>query len=426
MGPRVPAVAASTFDPDAADALLREHGCVVIEGVVPRAACAAASTLVDSLLAEALSRCGQTSTSDDVSGSSDDALAAAHRLFGNVLAPTRRRDLRVPLAEAIRACVYPALERLRPVLAATLTEDALVAELSALVCDPGAAAQPLHPDTQILGARSAAPLLTAFIALDDVLAPERGPTEIVLRSHDAAAHDALRAAAPSAAAAAAAAAGDGAALRYSASCRSHPLRPWASPRVAWHAATCEETYEITAGSAAAAPDAVAASSRKARSALAASSSRPAHCSRTPSIHRAHGRRRAASETGPSFRRLQIARPPSSCVAPSVHSASATTISTHSASRSSASAAGSCASPTSARPPAPRVHSAAPRAWSSASRIWPWRTTDAGRRARSAARSSLPRIRPSQSAQTRRLATKKERAARGGGGSTRVPSAAEWI
>ena len=206
MGPRVPAVAASTFDPDAADALLREHGCVVIEGVVPRAACAAASTLVDSLLAEALSRCGQTSTSDDVSGSSDDALAAAHRLFGNVLAPTRRRDLRVPLAEAIRACVYPALEQLRPVLAATLTEDALVAELSALVCDPGAAAQPLHPDTQILGARSAAPLLTAFIALDDVLAPERGPTEIVLRSHDAAAHDALRAAAPSAAAAAAAAA----------------------------------------------------------------------------------------------------------------------------------------------------------------------------------------------------------------------------
>ena len=205
----MPAVAASTFDPDAADALLREHGCVVIEGVVPRAACAAASTLVDSLLAEALSRCGQTSTSDDVSGSSDDALAAAHRLFGNVLAPTRRRDLRVPLAEAIRACVYPALERLRPVLAATLTEDALVAELSALVCDPGAAAQPLHPDTQILGARSAAPLLTAFIALDDVLAPERGPTEIVLRSHDAAAHDALRAAAPSAAAAAAAAAPGG-------------------------------------------------------------------------------------------------------------------------------------------------------------------------------------------------------------------------
>ena len=192
MGPRVPAVAASTFDPDAADALLHEHGCVVIEGVVPRAACAAASTLVDSLLAEALSRCGQTSTSDDVSGSSDDALAAAHRLFGNVLAPTRRRDLRVPLAEAIRACVYPALERLRPVLAATLTEDALVAELSALVCDPGAAAQPLHPDTQILGARSAAPLLTAFIALDDVLAPERGPTEIVLRSHDAAAHCAPR------------------------------------------------------------------------------------------------------------------------------------------------------------------------------------------------------------------------------------------
>jgi hypothetical protein len=93
MGPRVPAVAASTFDPDAADALLREHGCVVIEGVVPRAACAAASTLVDSLLAEALSRCGQTSTSDDVYGSSDDALSAGLKMFCVVLSSPWYRGL---------------------------------------------------------------------------------------------------------------------------------------------------------------------------------------------------------------------------------------------------------------------------------------------------------------------------------------------
>ena len=74
-------------------------------------------------------------------------------------------------------------------------------------------------------------------------------------------------------------------------------QPVGIAEVAWHAAACEETYEITAGSAAAAL-AVAASSRK-RAARLRPSSRPAHYSRTPSIHRAHGRRRAASETAPA-------------------------------------------------------------------------------------------------------------------------------
>ena len=110
-------------------------------------------------------------------------------------------------------------------------------------------------------------------------------------------------------------------------------------------ATCEETYEITAGSAAAAPEAVAASSRKAQRARGLLE--PPCALQPHAVNPPRPRPAARRKRGP-----QLSSAPDSeatlgpCVAPSVHSASATTIRTHSAARALPAAA-----PPTLRPPA---------------------------------------------------------------------------
>jgi hypothetical protein len=90
------------------------------------------------------------------------------------------------------ACLDELLLVLRPTLRGVLTDDAQLCELSALCSDPGAAAQKLHPDTQIAGATAHCALLTLFLALQNVT-PEMGPTEVIPGSNTAAAHAALAA-----------------------------------------------------------------------------------------------------------------------------------------------------------------------------------------------------------------------------------------
>ena len=144
---------------------------------------------------------GQTSLSDASSSYvTDDQIAAAEHYFSSVASPPHRRDLKLALTVPIRECLTQLLTAVGPALSAILTEDALLCELSArretgglrqppspkiahlppvsrcqcqcgaqvkllqttrrsgvrpwlwaLCSFPGAAAQALHPDTQIVG-----------------------------------------------------------------------------------------------------------------------------------------------------------------------------------------------------------------------------------------------------------------------------------
>lgn len=66
-------------------------------------------------------------------------------------------------------------------------DDATLYELAALISEPGARRQPVHPDNPH---QPEPPLHTAFVALQDVTA-EMGPTTFLPRTHTAAAHAAF-------------------------------------------------------------------------------------------------------------------------------------------------------------------------------------------------------------------------------------------
>ena len=93
----------------------------------------------------------------------------------------------------MRACLLPALRALAPILANVLTTDAELVELASLVADPGAAEQRLHPDTPITDAGFGRHccLLTAFVALQDVVDAEMGATQVCPGTHCPEAHAAL-------------------------------------------------------------------------------------------------------------------------------------------------------------------------------------------------------------------------------------------
>lgn len=184
---------------------LQACGAVVIKGAVHPRDCAGALRGVHSRLEHALGASGQFSTADDVAGAQfdDDDRAAAARYFGNVASPSHRRDLKLALTPEVKRCLDQLLAVLRPTLRNVLTDEAELCELSALCADPGAAAQDLHPDTQITETHAHCALLTAFLALQEVRA-EMGPTEVVPGSNNVAAHAALAAGTKALAAAAAA------------------------------------------------------------------------------------------------------------------------------------------------------------------------------------------------------------------------------
>lgn len=76
-------------------------------------------------------------------------------------------------------------------LAEVLTAEAELCELAALVADPGALAQMLHPDTRIVPGFDHAGLVTAFLTLQDITG-DMGPTEVAPGTHVARAHEALK------------------------------------------------------------------------------------------------------------------------------------------------------------------------------------------------------------------------------------------
>ena len=111
--------------------------------------------------------------------------------FGAVLAPIERWDLKLGLSLPVVAALHEILVPLRAVCEEALGPDAVLFECAALVADPRAPRQPLHPDTAYQptkDGRPAGPLvLTVFVALQDV-SESMGPTVFLPGTHCNAAH----------------------------------------------------------------------------------------------------------------------------------------------------------------------------------------------------------------------------------------------
>ena len=146
-------------------------------------------------LASELRECVQLELEDGVRETREDADTfgdAWQERFGNVLSRPNRHDVKLSLeSPLVRAALASLLSTLEPTIARTLGDDAELYELAALVSLPGAARQPVHPDTPIVaskGTDQGATILTAFTALQDV-EPAMGPTLFLPATHTAEAHE---------------------------------------------------------------------------------------------------------------------------------------------------------------------------------------------------------------------------------------------
>lgn len=119
--------------------------------------------------------------------------------FADVLLKSNRCDLKIPLGYN-GSLENPAMEVLQHILcqsavkdtiAASLTDQAVLYELSCLISDPGSQRQVIHPDNPYLPNREDPTLITCFIALQDVDV-SMGPTVYLPRTHTAKAHAAFQ------------------------------------------------------------------------------------------------------------------------------------------------------------------------------------------------------------------------------------------
>jgi hypothetical protein len=112
--------------------------------------------------------------------------------FGAVLAPSSRWDLKLTLCPSVVAALREALQGpYQAVCEEVLGADAVLFECAALVSDPHAPRQPLHPDTAYQPGAGPA-VLTLFIALQDI--DERmGPTVFLPATHCRESHAAFNA-----------------------------------------------------------------------------------------------------------------------------------------------------------------------------------------------------------------------------------------
>ena len=164
-------VDAAREDPAAAAAALSDAGVVRLDGALGTETCQTLLAHVNAKLDEAL---------EAVRAGSD----PESRHFGNVLVRANRYDLKLPLEPPVRAALSEALGALGPTLGAFLGSDAELYELAALVSDPGAPRQPVHPDT---GFSPSPVLASTFIALQDI-DETMGPTVWLPRTQTSAAH----------------------------------------------------------------------------------------------------------------------------------------------------------------------------------------------------------------------------------------------
>ena len=181
---------------DAAPAVaaLASDGVVRVEGVLAPRAAAALLAHVNERLETALREAEDEMARGGLDGLDPSELVrragdALARSFGDAICPGHRRDLKLSLDPPVRRALAEVLDALQPTLAACLGARAELYELAALVSDPGARAQPVHPDTPFYEGEGAA-VMTAFVALQPVDA-SMGPTLFLPGTHSRAAHDAL-------------------------------------------------------------------------------------------------------------------------------------------------------------------------------------------------------------------------------------------
>jgi hypothetical protein len=150
----------------AAEALQRD-GVVRINQVISHELCAALLAEINRGLAQA-----------------NDAVE-----FGNVFCREQRNDMYLRPHGLVQEALQDLLEKRSPLgeLFNDLTKGraGIFHELAALMTDPGADAQPIHPDAKY---SPQCPIWTAFVALQDVRM-DMGPTIMLPGSHTAAAHE---------------------------------------------------------------------------------------------------------------------------------------------------------------------------------------------------------------------------------------------
>ena len=109
--------------------------------------------------------------------------------FADVLLKSNRCDMLLPLkgSKGVQAALRELLLQgtLANILLSTLGEDATLYELAALISEPGSPRQPVHPDNPH---QEHPPLLTCFVALQDIDSSSMGPTTFIPKTHTAAAH----------------------------------------------------------------------------------------------------------------------------------------------------------------------------------------------------------------------------------------------
>ena len=163
-------------EPSAPAAALDEQGVVRINGALSTTAAAAALAHINDELSKAREAANEN-------------MAEETKRFGDVLARTRRFDLKLNLDPPVKQALEEVLVPLTPLVADKLGEDAELFELAALVSDPGAPRQPAHPDTPCKADGNAGPVvLTSFIALQDV-SEAMGPTCFCAGTNTVEAHD---------------------------------------------------------------------------------------------------------------------------------------------------------------------------------------------------------------------------------------------
>lgn len=164
-----------------ASSLLRRQGLVRINECLSDTTVCKLIGHITAFLAESLDIVADVGVSPTSPG--------AWRRFGNVRRPTHRYDIKLLLEPTVAAAVTEALEPLRAVCTSALGAEAELFELAALISDPGAPRQALHPDTAYQP--GGATVCTAFIALQDIDA-SMGPTVFLPGTHtDPDAHVAL-------------------------------------------------------------------------------------------------------------------------------------------------------------------------------------------------------------------------------------------
>ena len=175
---------------DAVNDALCTNGVVRIDGAIDVSVADELLTYVNGALEEAL-----RSSRDSIMLDAGDNYV---QYFGNVLArqdlkcgTTRRHDLKLDLTPPVEAALKDLLTNFGPALSECLGADAVLYELAALISDPGAPAQPFHPDTPFLDEQGVA-VLTAFVALQPI-DETMGPTRFLPASHTAEDHAAFNA-----------------------------------------------------------------------------------------------------------------------------------------------------------------------------------------------------------------------------------------